>query len=223
MSLRSISNRLYLPGIVVLCLAAFLWAGHPQTRNTDRRISRLVRTAVAHGATHFAIADFDGDLQPDLAFIRVARDGNPTAEYAVDLKFSSGPRPAIGIFGPAGGLEITPQDVNGDQFADLVVTSLLDSRFVAVFLNDGKGNFTPVEPSKFPAAGKRTETALLPPSDPSGRQIPLQQNRGAQGEEGVSTDWWKPREMSADGLRGSLLKAGSILALASASRAPPLV
>jgi hypothetical protein len=223
MSLRSISNRLYLPGIAILCLAAFLWAGHSPIKDTDRPISLLVRTGVAHGATHFAIADFDGDLQPDLAFIRVSRDGSPTTEYSVELKFSSGPKPAIGIFGPAGGLQVTPQDVNGDTFADLVVTSLLDSHFVAIFLNDGKGNFTPAEPSEFPAAGKRTETTLLAPGDTFDGQLALQPGRGTPVKDRGSADWQKPREMSAGGLPVSPLTAGSVLALASAGRAPPLV
>jgi hypothetical protein len=223
MSLRSISKRLSLPGIALLCLAAIFWAGHSQIKSTDRPISRLVRTAVAQGATHFAIADFDGDLQPDLAFIRVSRDGTPTTEYSVELKFSSGPRPAIGIFGPAGGLQITPQDVNGDTFADLVVTSLLDSRFVAIFLNDGKGNFTPAEPSDYPAAGKRTDTTWLAPGDTFGGQLTLQPGRGTLVEEGGSTDRQKPREVSAGGLPVSPLTVGSVLALESAGRAPPLV
>jgi hypothetical protein len=178
---------------------------------------------VAHGATHFAIADFDGDQEPDLAFIRVARDGSPTAEYTVDLKFSSGPRPAIGVLGPAGGLEITPQDVNGDKFADLVLTSLLDSQFVAILLNDGKGNFAPAEPSEFPAAGKRTAFSLSAPFDSPENQSLLQQSRGPQGEEGASADWHKPREISAGGLPVSLPTIGAALALASAGRAPPAV
>jgi hypothetical protein len=223
MSLRNIANRLFLPGIAVLCLAAFLWAGLAQTGSAGRPISHLVRTAVAQGATHFAIADFDGDLKPDLASVRVSRDGTPTTEYSVELKFSSGPRPAIGIFGPAGGLQITTQDVNGDTFADLVVTSLLDSQFVAILLNDGKGNFTPAEPSDFPAAGKRTAFNLFAPFDNPTSQLPLQQSRGPQGEEGATSDWQKPPEISAGGLPVSPLSVGSVLALASAGRAPPLV
>src|ERR1700739_3842809 len=113
------ANKLSLTVIALLCLGAFLWVGHRQNDNADQRVSRLVRMAVAQGATHFAIADFDGDLQPDMAFIRAIRAGVSTTEYSVDLKLSSGPRPAIGIRGPAGGLQITPQDVNGDKFADL--------------------------------------------------------------------------------------------------------
>jgi hypothetical protein len=223
MSLRAIANRLFLPGVATLCLAAFLWAGHSQIGNTNRPISRLVRQAVAQGATHFAIADFDGDLQPDLAMVRVTRDGSPNSQYSVDLTFSSGHKPPIWIVGPSGGLQITPQDVNGDKFADLVVTSLLDSQFVAIFLNDGKGNFALADPSEFPAAGKRTAFHLFAPFDNPTSQLPLQQSRGPQGEEGATADWRKPREVSAGGRPGSPLSVGSVLAFASAGRAPPFV
>jgi hypothetical protein len=220
MSPQRFANRLPLAGIAFLCLAAFLWMGRHQNENADRTVSRQVRMAAAPGAAHFAIADFDGDLQPDMASIRA---GVSTTEYSVDLKFSSGPRPAIGIRGPAGGLQITPQDVNGDKFADLVVTSLLDTEFVAILLNDGNGNFTPANASDFPTAGKRTNTILLAPGDTFREQLTLQRSRGTQGGEGSSADWRKPRETFVSGLHGSPLAAVSLISLASAGRAPPRV
>src|SRR5882672_11560613 len=109
MSLHSISNKLFLPGIAVLGLVASLWAGHLQFRNTGQPISRLVRTAVALGSTQFAIADFDGDRQPDLAYVRVASDGSPASQYSVDFNFSGRHKPAIYVAGPSGGLQITPR------------------------------------------------------------------------------------------------------------------
>jgi len=223
MNPRGITNRLFLPGIAVLCLAAFLWAGHSQISSTDRPISGLVRSAVAQGATHFAIADFDGDLQPDLALVRVTRDGSPTSQYSVDLNFSSGHKPAIRIVGPSGGLQITPQDVNGDKFADLVVTSLLDSQFVAIFLNDGKGNFAPAEPTLFPGAGKRTDFSLSAPGDVPAGQLALQRGRGTSGDAGTSTRWHEPRDVSTARLPASPLTARAEMAFPSAGRAPPLV
>src|SRR5258708_12705587 len=112
MSLRSISNKLFLPGIAVLGLVASLWAGHLQFRNAEPPISHLVRTAVALGSTQFAIADFDGDLQPDLALIRVARDSSPTAQYSRHLNFTSDPNPAISILAPPACLQSTPPHMN---------------------------------------------------------------------------------------------------------------
>ena len=179
--------------------------------------------AAAQGATHFAIADFDGDLQPDMASIHAIRAGASTTEYSVDLKLSSGPRPAIGIRGPAGGLQITPQDVNGDEFADLVVTSVLDAQFVAIFLNDGKGNFTPANASDFPAAGRRADTTLSVPGDAFGENLTLESSRSTAGAEGGSANWQKPPEMSAGGLRDSLLAGVPRSLLPAPGRAPPLV
>jgi hypothetical protein len=223
MSLRGISNRLLLPGFAVLCLVASLWAGRLQFRNAEPPISHLVRTAVALGSTQFAIADFDGDLQPDLALIRVTRDSSPTTQYSLDLNFSSGAKPAICIVGPSGGLQITPRDVNGDKFADLVITSLLDSQFVAIFLNDGKGNFTLAEPSDYPGARVRTDFRLFAPGDVRGGQLALQPGRDTAGAAGASGRWHAPRQISATALPASLLTVRADSAFPSAGRAPPLV
>ncbi len=173
--------------------------------------------------TQFAIADFDGDRQPDLALIRVTRDGSPVSQYTLDFNFSSGHKPAIGIVGPSGGLQITPRDVNGDTFADLVVTSLLDSQFVAIFLNDGKGNFVPAEPSDFPGAVKRTDQRLFAPGDAPADQLALQPGRDTAGDAGASSGWKKPLEISSAGLPAAPLTARAESAFPSAGRAPPLV
>src|SRR5579859_3855849 len=162
---HNLSNRFFLPGFAVLCMVASFWAGLSQIQSANRPISRLVQAAVALGSPQFAIADFDGDSQPDLARVRVTSDGSPTTQYSVDLNFSSGHKPAIRFVGPSGGLQITPRDVNGDKFDDLVITSLLDSQFVAIFLNDGKGNFVAAEPSDFPGAAKGTDHRLSAPGE----------------------------------------------------------
>jgi hypothetical protein len=145
MSLTRILHRLFPIALAILCVTSIIVLLPAIHRDPNRPATRLVRTALAQGSTHFAIADFDGDQRPDLAMIRVSRDGVPAAEYSLELKFSSGTRAPIGLIGPAGGLEISPQDVNGDEVADLVITSLVDAEFVTILLNDGKGNFTQVD------------------------------------------------------------------------------
>ncbi len=223
MSLRSISNKLFLPGIAVLGLVASLWAGHLQFRNAEPPISHLVRTAAALGSTQFAIADFDGDLQPDLALIRVTRDSSPTTQYSLDLNFSAGTKPAIYIVGPSGGLQITPRDVNGDKFADLVITSLLDSEFVAIFVNDGRGNFTLAEPSDYPGARKRSDLRLIAPEDVFGGQFALQSGRDTTGDAGALASWHEPLGVSVTRLPAPPLIVRAELVLPSAGRAPPLI
>jgi len=207
MRLRSVIKSLFLPAFAVFCLVACLWAGRLEFQNTDQPISRLVRTAVALGSTQFAIADFDGDRQPDLALIRATSDGSPTSQYSVDFNFSGGHKPTICFVGPAGGMQISPRDVNGDKFADLVVTSLLDSKFVVIFLNALKGT------------GFRF---VLPEDAPAGL-LAFQVGRSMETEMGDATGWDAPYESSSVGMRLAPLQARSELALPSAGRAPPLV
>jgi len=223
MSLRSVIKRLFLPAFAVLCLVACLWAGRQEFQATDQPISRLVRTAVALGSTQFAIADFDGDRQPDLALIRVTSDGSSTSQYSVDFNFSGGRKPTVCFVGPAGGLQISPRDVNGDKFADLVVTSLLDSRFVVIFLNDGKGNFVFAEPSDYPGALKGTGFRLVVPEDASAGLLALQPGRSLETEAGDSTGWHEPLESASAGVRLPPLQVRAELAVSSAGRAPPHV
>jgi hypothetical protein len=223
MRLRSVIKRLFLPAIAVLCLVACLWAGRLEFQHSEQPISRLVRTAVALGSTQFAIADFDGDRQPDLVLIRVTSDGSPTSQYTVDFNFSGGHKPAICFVGPAGGMQISPRDVNGDKFADLVVTSLLDSKFVVIFLNDGKGNFVSAEPSDYPGALKGTGFRLVVPEDTSVGLLAFQVGRSMETETGNAAGWHAPFASCSVGMRLTPLQARSELILSSAGRAPPLV
>jgi hypothetical protein len=223
MSLRTAINRIFLPTFALLCLVACVWAGRLEFQKEDQPISRLVRTAVALGSTQFAIADFDGDREPDLALIQVTSDGSSTSQYSVDFNFSAGHKPAICFVGPAGGMQISPRDVNGDEFADLVVTSLLDSKFVVIFLNDGKGNFVSAEPSDYPGALKGTGFYLAAPEDTPAGLLALQPARCMETEAGDSTVWHAPFESSSVGMRLAPLQVRTELALSSAGRAPPHV
>ncbi len=183
MNLTRIFQRILPVAIVMLCISALLILLPAVHRDLNRPATRLVRSALTQGSTHFAIADFDGDLRPDLAMIRVTRDGAPATEYSLELKFSSGKRAPIGLIGPAGGLEVLPQDVNGDQFADLVITSVVDREFVAILLNDGKGNFSQVDRADYPHVGKRTDSRLCAPAELNTYQLTLSQWLNSFGDE----------------------------------------
>lgn len=184
---------------------------------------RLARTALAQGSAHFAIADFDGDLQPDLAMVRVARDGAPLAEYFVDLKFSTGTREPIGILGPAGGLQITPRDVNGDELTDLVVTSQFDAKFLAVFLNDGKGNFRQADRSEFPQLASDSPYKLSAPQGSPAIQFVLGRLRTMDGDGLLSPIRDELPDDSYPLRSFSKLVINSGLTLFRFGRAPPLV
>ena len=223
MKLRNFAGSCHRCGITILCACSFLLFASTLLRSSNAAPSPPAQRTASQGAAQFAIADFDGDLQPDLASIRVTRQGARNAEYALDLQFSSGPRPAISILGPSGGLQLTSQDVNGDEFADLVVTSLLDSQFVAILLNDGSGHFHVADRANFPEAGKRVRFGLSTSCNSSTDQATLGQGRGSQGEVGNRINSQKPRPQSAGRLLAPRITALSVLARASAGRAPPFV
>jgi len=223
MRLRLHTNRLLslspalLCAVLLLLLLPFL---HP---NRNHPVTHLAKSALAQGSTHFAIADFDGDLRPDLAMIRVSRDGAPDAQYSLELQFSSGTRAPIGLIGPAGGLEVSPQDVNGDQFADLVITSVVDSQFVAILLNDGKGNFTQVDRADYPGVGRRPQSRLLGPPDTTIRELVVGQSQKMFGDEVISAiREHVPQRAFPLALASVKISAGPVILL-PAGRAPPLV
>lgn len=220
---RLLVRRLYPAAIASLYFCSLLFILPGILRPLDRPGARLAKMTVVRGAMQFAIADFDGDRQPDLATIRVIRNSPRAAEYLLELQLSSGTRPGIGILGPTGGLQITSQDVNGDKIADLVVTSVFDTQFVAILLNDGKGNFKQVERSDYPEVGKRTGSRLVGPSDAAAFQLTLGL-RGSTESDGVARAAWdSPIENFAQLLPSTAPSARTFLALAAAGRAPPLV
>jgi len=106
-------------------------------------------------APQFAIGDFDGDHRPDLANVRTGAGSRSGVLYWIDFRLSTGLRRTFGVTASAGGLKLASRDVNGDHLLDVVVTTFLTDEPVAVFLNDGRGNFTRSEPSAFPDAFRR--------------------------------------------------------------------
>lgn len=106
----------------------------------------------------FAIADFDGDLRPDLARVQAETNGSGTTSYRIQLRLTSAGRQSIQLFAPAGGLLIEARDVNGDHAIDLVLATAWFRQPVAIFLNDGHGNFSRAEPAAFPEAFTEPKT-----------------------------------------------------------------
>jgi hypothetical protein len=133
----------------------------------------------------FAIADFDGDLKPDLATVQVGGSNARTTHYSIRFDLSSGAARSISLVAPSGGLQIIPQDVNGDNIPDLIVSTQWLNRPVAVLLNDGHGNFTLADPSAFPDVLRKSQIewsgsgvqiydrAAIPPSRSSAKACAL--------------------------------------------------
>jgi hypothetical protein len=107
----------------------------------------------------FSIADFDGDLKPDLASVQAGRSDFSRTDYWVQLQLSEAGRQSFRIVAPMGGLEIVSRDVNGDHVLDLVLTTTWLRQPVAILLNDGHGSFTRVDPDAFPDALSESKTS----------------------------------------------------------------
>jgi hypothetical protein len=108
----------------------------------DARLSTL-------SSIHFAIADFDGDWKPDLALVEATNLQRLQSDYAIHFQFGAGRRLSVFFSAPAGGIRLAARDVNGDDLPDLVVSSALDKRVVAVLLNQGHGEFSQAEPTSY--------------------------------------------------------------------------
>ncbi len=102
-------------------------------------------------AVPLAIADFDGDHQPDLASIQPGAIGSGDHWVRLWLSTKIGSQ-YVRVNSREGDLRVEARDVNGDNIVDLVVTSPGLIRPVAVLLNDGHGNFSEVDPSPYTAA-----------------------------------------------------------------------
>jgi hypothetical protein len=117
--------------------------------------ARSEGTRVSPGLTsgaNFAIADFDGDRLPDVATVETGPSEAAQTRYWIQFALGRGRRTGVAVSGPVGGLQIASQDVNGDSFLDLIVSTELANEPVAVLLNDGAGNFRLSDVSKFSRA-----------------------------------------------------------------------
>lgn len=151
------------PGAGILLLAIVLLCAAGLSVMTGSGAEWRARVDTTPGVA-LAIEDWDGDRLPDLATVQETPSTLRRPEYAIRVRFRQGSDAAIGIEGPAGGVRLSPRDVNGDRVPDLVVTSALGTRIVAVLLNDGHGHFSVAEPSEFPQLKKEREDALEGPA-----------------------------------------------------------
>jgi hypothetical protein len=116
----------------------------------DSRATKAAETqsgpVTSVGPGQFAIADLDGDLRPDSASIQVGQHTGGMSTYWIHVQVAAGPQ-SFPVIAPAFGLVIKARDVNGDHAVDLVLATAWSRRPVAVFLNDGHGNFSRGEPT----------------------------------------------------------------------------
>ena len=136
--------------------------------------SAAARTAIQNApivspgpGPQFAIADFDGDLHPDLASVLGGQSGSGATAYWIQFQLSAAGRQSIRLVAPSGGLQIEARDVNGDHAVDLILFTAWFRQPVAILLNDGHGRFSRVEPSAFPRAFRESEANWVSGSNPA--------------------------------------------------------
>jgi hypothetical protein len=142
-----VRRTLLSPLVCTLMLLVFGFVGGSASAEGARN---AVAAPVGSG-TQFAISDFDGDLNPDLASVQAGLTTSGSTDYWIQLQLSAAGRQSIRLVAPAGGLVIEARDVNGDHAVDLILSTSLKQP-VAIFLNDGHGSFSRVAPSAFPDA-----------------------------------------------------------------------
>jgi hypothetical protein len=137
--------------LIFCCIADRAEAASPQRIGSS--------AAAVEMNSRFAIADFDGDQQADLATVQAGTGTSSHSRYWIRFELTSGKKQFFGVTGPAGGLQISPRDVNGDNALDLIVSTAWLHQTIAILLNDGHGNFTLANPAAFPAATDESPTA----------------------------------------------------------------
>lgn len=170
--------------------------------------------------SQFAIADFDGDGHPDLASVQ-AGQRNSGGGYWIEVNLSSVGRKFLQLAGPTGGLRIEARDVNGDHTVDLVLFTAWFRRPVAIFLNDGHGNFSRVPTAKFPGAFRQSNEKFLSvfPDATSGfGALPPSRDRICLNAANRLRDEFAPASLATSASPRILQR----LVVSRAGRAPPL-
>jgi len=154
---------------LVFCGGTILEATHA---NSVRDLGRIEAGPHPQWA-RFVVADLDGDREPDIALVEMQGQRSAAAYYSIRLRLSQGMASAVGVSGPMGGLRVAARDVNGDSSLDLILTSNLDSSFIQVLLNDGRGNFSLASPGEYAQAGNANGVDLHSPAGAQGDRVTL--------------------------------------------------
>ncbi|HMF97122.1 MAG TPA: FG-GAP repeat protein [Vicinamibacterales bacterium] len=109
-------------------------------------------TAARPFAWSTAIGDLNADGRPDFAIAdRVGR--RPTGfAYAIELSIAGGRSASVAFDSDQDALSVSLRDVDHDRDLDVVVTSVVSRSIVAVWLNDGTGQFHRAAPEPLPGS-----------------------------------------------------------------------
>ena len=91
--------------------------------------------------SNWVLADFNGDLRPDLASAHLTRHDARGYAQEVQVSLSRSGQTTFAFRSRAAKVELGVWDVDGDDDRDIVVFEALSKRPVGVWLNDGAGSF----------------------------------------------------------------------------------
>jgi hypothetical protein len=151
------------------------------------QVNAAVPGGYTQAASHFTIADFDGDNRPDFASVQVGQSSLQSTRYWIAFQLSGRSGQTVSLMAPDGGLRITARDVNGDNFPDVVITTLWTNKPVAILLNDGLGNFTAANSSAFQSAFAAPETSCTSATDEIRDATALLDSRSIPGDRGAES------------------------------------
>jgi len=169
----------------------------------------------------FTIEDFDGDSRPDIATVLEGRSDAVINHYRITFQLSSGGSQNIDLAAPVGGLDLSSRDVNGDDFLDVVVTTVGSNWPVAVLVNDGAGTFTASDPSAFPGAFRKSSHFWQGVTEESPEASPALYSRSFSSDLDSSSETFSiPVETQAFARRSNRLEAQDV-EVSCLGRAPP--
>jgi hypothetical protein len=102
----------------------------------------------------WVLADFDGDLRPDLATGRSAQ--RDAQGYAQEVRINLGAfkESSFTFHSRAAKVDFLAWDIDGDDDGDIVIVETLSRRPVGVWINDGAGSFAEGDLAKFKPLGR---------------------------------------------------------------------
>ncbi len=212
--------RLLHLGLLVLALALAVQRAAAQD-GLQGALSRVgIPTPLARS---LAIADFDGDQQPDGAVLFESGWRHDQTRIRIELHLSGGANTELMLESPERGLSVAARDMNNDGFPDVVVEQAVSGKRVGVWLNDGHGRFGNRVPAEFPSPATspcRRLLAPMQPADPAALSLPQRYPTGLLLAVSISTRPPSARSLDPSSTAGPPRARAITQRL---SRAPPVV
>jgi hypothetical protein len=177
-------------------------------------------TAFGSGSSSgWVLADFNGDLRPDLASAHLTHHDARGYAQEVRVTFGRSGQTAFTFNSRAAKVEINAWDIDGDDDRDIVVLEALSRRPVGVWLNDGAGAFEEADLESFAKWWVGDDLPMWRVNPKSNVPFAIAEQRGQGIAPAVSTGDWTDaaQRLSSDSRQNPRHSRGPNLR----TRAPP--